>query len=207
MAGAIEITIDKQKLASVQASLKGIRNGLDKVLVGAINDTSRRMVTFVSSELRNRVNIKKRDIDKHIGRSPATRQQKSARGKIRLEESERLSLKYFGAKTIKTSGYKKMSRIKRGTLRPTQGVRYQIMKSGGKQRIRDAFLVDRLGGHAFRRAGRERLPIVKLFGPSPWGVFVKAKLRQPTKARAQELLNNELDRRVRLEILRSEGRA
>lgn len=207
MAGAIDIVVNKQKLAETQRSLTGIRNGLERALVGAINDTSRRLVTFVSTELRTRVNIKKRDIDKHIGRRPATKFQKSAKGAIRIEESERLSLKYFGAKTVKTRGYAKMSRVARGNRRATQGVQYQIMKSGGKRKIRDAFIVDDLGAHVYRRVGRKRLPIVKLFGPSPWGVFVNAGLRRPTKERAAELLNTELDRRAKLEILRHQGRA
>ena len=184
----ITIKVDEAKLAEVQGLLAHVRGGMGKALAGAVNDTAKVVKTEISSDIRERVNIKKKDIDPHIVINPrATPRLPSA--KIRLSRSERLSLKYFGARQTK------------------KGVRYRISKSGGRSRIPSAFGPDipRLGGHVYRRTGKPRLPIIQLKGPSPWGVFVKAGLADKTQNRATAILEKKLNDRVRYLLLKQSG--
>jgi hypothetical protein len=206
---SIEITIDRTKLDEVRRRLDGIKGAFERATVGAVSTTSRRLVTFISSGIRDEVNVKKKDIDPYLRGTKATKYQKSARAKVILSESDRISLKDFGAKVIKKSKPARNANLHTMTtlqrMKLAGGVRYQVNRRGGKKLIRDAFIPPRLGGHVFRRAGLERLPIVKLFGPSPWGVFVASGMKPRVKGKAEELLYHELDRRVHFELLKYFG--
>lgn len=94
-----------------------------------------------------------------------------------------------------------------------QGVRVRISKTKGAKTIPSAFQGPRPGvmkaswrGNAFKRLGKNRLPIVKLRGPSPWGVFVKNEQMAPTMQIVKEELKDQLEKRIRfLELKRSGG--
>jgi hypothetical protein len=207
---SIDIQVDPAKLDTARKSLADIRGGLDRALVGAINDTKRRLVTYISTGIRAKVNIKKQDIDPYLkGGSKAAKYQKSARARVVLSESAGLPLKYFGAKDIKRRVPKRPRSTKGMSAlaqqRMTGGVRYKIGKGGSPGFVREAFAPKKLNGHIFKRLEKSRLPIIKLHGPSPWGVFVVAGMRGPTKIKAEELLHHELDRRVKLEIMKDLG--
>lgn len=187
--GAITVSVDAHKLDLITKQLSEIKNGVPKALVGAVNDTTRQTVTQISKAIRERVNIKKADIDKHIKKTHATPARMSAR--ITLSESKRLGLKYFGAKQDKRKG---------------GGVRYQIDKRGGRKLIPGAFIGSaRLGEQVFKRVGKKRFPIRKLQGISPWGAFVMSGMRRKTQTEAQALLEKNLDRRVNFLLLKQSG--
>lgn len=190
----ISIEFSQSQLNSVADRLKGIPSGVGKALAGAVNDTAKQCKTRISSGIRDKVNLKKKDIDPEIVIYPLATEKKPS-AKVTLSKSQRLGLNDFGA-------------------RPTNaGVTYQILKGGGRKLAKSAFGLDmpRLGGQVFRRAGAvggklvPRLPIVKLKGPSPWGVFVKSGMVTPIKAETQQLLNKNLEQRVRYLVLKANG--
>lgn len=194
--GTINVSVDARKLDEVTRLLADVKNGVPKALVGAINDTARQTVTQISKAIREKVNIKKKDIDPHIRRTTATAGRMSAR--ITLSESKRLGLKYFGAREYGAKG--------RGVQRQAGGVSYQIDKRGGRKRIPGAFEgPPRLGGQIFKRLGKKRLPIRKLQGISPWGAFVMSGMRRKTQAEALALLEKNIDRRVNFLLLKQSG--
>lgn len=94
-----------------------------------------------------------------------------------------------------------------------KGVRVRISKTKGAKVIPGAFQGPRPGvmktswrGNAFRRISKKRLPIVKLRGPSPWGVFVINEQMSPTMQVVKEELNNQIEKRIRyLELKKSGG--
>lgn len=181
----ISIQVDRRKLREVTRLLSGIKQGVPKALSGAVNDTARKTVTDLSSKIRQRVNIKKRDIDPHLRRSRATPAHPSA--KISVSESTRLPLKYFGARQVR------------------KGVTYKIEKGGSRKLIPSAFIVQSMGGHVFARVGPKRFPLRKPMAVSPWGVVVKSNIPQQTEREAAALLEKNLDQRVKFLLLKQSG--
>lgn len=106
---------------------------------------------------------------------------KTVAGTLRASLS-RIPLIKFGAKGPRPS---------RGKGR---GVSYR--SKGGRKTLRSAFLARMKTGHegVFKRAGRKRLPIRELFGPSIGRVF--DLLRNSILARGVEATQKELDRQL-----------
>lgn len=190
---SISVDFDKRQLAAVTKKLNDAKIKIPKVLAAAVNDTAKQEKVQVSKRIRDKVNIKKKDIDKHIHFSRASAANPAC--VLRLSKSTRLGLKYFGARQT------------------AKGVTYKIDKGGGRKRLPHAFGpgIARLGGQVYERkveSGKRvaRLPIRKLQGPSPWGVFVKSGMLGPTKESIEANLRKNLDRRVKFELLKKSGR-
>lgn len=191
----VHVEIEPRKLAEVERLLRDIPRGVPRALSGAINDTSRRQRTQFSRQIRERVNIKKRDIDRQITVKKST--VKTLSGWIRIESSRRLSLSYFGGRQTK------------------KGITYRINKKGGRQFIASAFMVqkkylknappDATGEISFRRQGKKRLKIVALKGPTAYAVFLENDLLEPGERDTAAELSRNLDRRVNVLILKHRG--
>jgi hypothetical protein len=208
---AIRITVDPASLTRVKETLRRKPDLLLKQVAGALNDTAKHEKSNISKLIREKVNIQKRDLDKHIGISRAS--PKYLVAQVMLEKTERLSLKYFGARQTK------------------KGVTYRIAKAatpagkggrraaGPKERITDAFgpNIPRLGGNVYRRLRgqpsskyesrnkakgnrTDNLPIVKLLGPSAWGVFIRHDMRKDVNKSARLYLSNRLRHRTQYQV-------
>jgi hypothetical protein len=164
---AVTMKIDAESLQRLGNMLSEVRGGLEKAIARASKRVAKQGVTLISSEIRNKVNIKKGDLDKKV---LTTKPSGKTGQTITLEASPRFPLKYFGA------------------VQTDKGVTYKIPKSGKKSLARGAFgpNIPRLGRQVFRRVGPSRLPIQPLFGVSPWGVFVVNKMLEPTKQKLQK---------------------
>lgn len=178
----LTITVDPASLNRVKETLRRKPELLKKQVAGALNDTAKHAKSEVSSLIRERVNIKKKDVDEFIYVVPAYPANLVAT--VVLEKKDRIPLKDFGARQTKS------------------GVTYRIVRGGGKDKIADAFgpNIPRLGGHVYRRKGAARLPIVKLFGPSAWGVFVKNGLHKLVKKDSNAYLANRLRHRIEYQM-------
>jgi len=113
---------------------------------------------------------------------------------VSLGKSKRTGLQHFGARQDK------------------RGVSYKISKQGGRKRVPSGFmgpspgvLAPRLYGGAFKRLGSTRLPIVKLYGVSPWGAYVKNKFEKPEVVTIAKGLSEQMERRIKLNVLRANG--
>ena len=199
--GLVNVQLRADKLAAVERDLAAIGRDLRSVLPSAVNDVTRWGVTRISQRIRERVNIKAGDISPHIRRTYARPADPTS--KITIEESQRLSLKYFGAKQAKrlssVAGKRGASRGKALAKRDARkGVFYQIMRRGGKKQVADAFgpNLDRLGKHVYKRVGKRRLPIVMLKGPSAWGVVVQARLDRALQVETTTQLEKRITSKV-----------
>lgn len=157
----------------------------------AVNRATRGTKVPISREIRKELVIKASAMKDQIRVTrKATKQ--SLMGVVRLDKSERISLKHFGARQTKA------------------GVSYRISKSKGRQVAAGAFQGPKLGvmfakfkGVVFARIGKAKLPIRKLMGPSPWGVFTRRKMQKPIVADAQQRLEKEIARRIQFNIFKA----
>lgn len=176
---AVTIKMSVEDLEAAQERIAHIKGGFEKALARASQRVARQGVTLIQSDITSRVNIKKRDIGKQILRN---KKRGRTAAEVELDSTPRFPLKYFGAKQAK------------------KGVSFRIGKTGKREVALGAFgpEISRLGNHVFRRAtpveipkkyksrnktaGKryDNLPLVPLFGVSPWGVFMKNKLTEPT---------------------------
>lgn len=199
---ALDLEIDAtDELRKLGEDLKIAPRELLRLQVLAINDTlggrrggRRGLRQIVSSKITQRINIKKRDVESsiYVERSTTLR----PTGVLRIAETRRLDLRYFGARQTR------------------RGVSYRIERQEGRKLAKGAFVVQRFGGNVYMRGvqiegwkGRmknSRLPIFKLRGPSAWGVFVKAGLENETVADATQLLQTNLRDRLRYFRLQSQ---
>jgi hypothetical protein len=137
--------------------------------------------------------MKKDEAEKPLSiRGTATAENLSAT--VTLRKTKRLGLRHFGAKQNKT------------------GVSYKISKTGGRKRVDGAFQGPKPGvmkmswkGNAFKRVGKQRLPIIKLQGVSAFGAYAKNELSGPQVKVIEAELTKQMERRIKLNILRAEG--
>lgn len=106
---------------------------------------------------------------------------------VTLKKTRRIPLKKFGARQTK------------------KGVSYRISKTEGRKKIASAFIVTKLGGHVFKRVGKQRLPIQKLFGPSPWGVFAINERQRHVTPQVEAEMRKQLTERLRFKTLKKNG--
>jgi hypothetical protein len=199
MMGAVDVRINQHQLRKATEMLSGVKGGIDRALLGAVQRSRRQAKTWASKQVRDRIRVKKKDVDQHLTTTRPTKSNPASR--IRLGKKSRMSLKVFGLK-------QKYGRKDRTTgKRQAKGVTYRIAKSGGRKWAKSAFGADRtkwqkLGGHAYKREGKARFPIRKLHGPSPWGVFIKANLLGQWKNYAAGRMRKNLDDQIRFLLLK-----
>jgi hypothetical protein len=198
----MNISVDEPKLDQIRYRLRGIKNGLGQAVAGAENDTAAKIKLKISRDIRDKILIKKQDIDPFISIARANPSDRDPHASVTLAKSKRLPLKYFGAR--QTGG----------------GVSYRVASGSGRDFIPHAFGVQiaKLGNQVVERTGKFHIAetgryqgkhreIVsdKKRGPSPWGVFVLAGLMTETVANARKIMDEQLERRVKFLILKHTG--
>lgn len=186
------IAISQKGLAGLTKAVNGIAKEVRRNVAVAINETSATGKSGVAKKVAAELAIAQKIIKKEISNTKANANNLSSN--LRLKKTSRISLRYFGAKQNKA------------------GVTYKISKTQGRKTILGAFQGPKPGaikaswrGNVFKRTGSSRLPIVKLHGPSPWGVFVKGKMTRKQKKELQAELEIRVQRRIRFLLLKASG--
>jgi hypothetical protein len=189
----ISIEIDAKQLKALQKAVERSGKKFAKELAGAINAVSKKTKLQIGRDIRATVAMPKAEAEKPLSiRGTATEQNLSAT--VTLKKTKRLGLRHFGARQDK------------------RGVSYKIDKQGGRKRVQGAFQGPRPGvqkmswkGNAFKRVGASRLPIVMLKGVSAYGAYAKNELSGPQVEAINAELTKQMERRIKLNILRAEG--
>jgi hypothetical protein len=189
----IAIEINAKQLKALQEAVGRAKKNFSKELAGAINAVSKKTKLQIGRDIRATVAMKKDQAEKPLSiRGTATAENLSAT--VTLRKTKRLGLRHFGAKQNKT------------------GVSYKISKTGGRKRVDGAFQGPKPGvmkmswkGNAFKRVGKQRLPIIKLQGVSAFGAYAKNELSGPQVKVIEAELTKQMERRIKLNILRAEG--
>lgn len=187
------IGVDARQLKRMRAAVRKAGKSIPRELAAAFNDTAKKTKGDISKAIRQELAAPAGAVNKLIA---ITRRANagSLSASVQLKKTKRIPLRDFGARQNKT------------------GVSYKISKTSGRKTVKGAFQGPRPGvmkaswkGNVFKRAGAARLPIIKLMGPSPWGVFVENNLT-PLQVKAIEAeLRKQIERRIKLNTLRANG--
>lgn len=189
----IAIEINSGQLKRLRVATGKAKKSFGKELAAAINQTAKKTRLNIGRDIRKTVNLKKDKVEKQISlRVTATSE--TPRAVVSLSESAREGLQHFGARQDK------------------RGVSYKISKQGGRKRVNGAFmgpkpgqLAPKLYGGVFKRATKMRLPIIKLYGVSPFGAYAKNDFESIEVVFISKNLQAQIDRRINLNILRANG--
>ena len=192
-----EIFIDSTQFEKLSLAVAAAGKNLRKEMAAAVNatvkDAERKMARDIGAE-----------ITMKIGPRKAT--EVNPQGSVSLWWSDREGLEHFKAKHIKS------------------GVSYQISRKGGRGTVSGAFmgpkpgtLAPKLYGGVYKRVGAQRKLtkgrrqgkmgqlIVRLFGVSPAGVFMKNDMDQTLPFYLTGYLKHQMERRINLNVLRANG--
>jgi hypothetical protein len=185
------VEVSTTQLSRLTKAVGEARKSLPREISAAINATAKKTRLDMGRKIRSEINVKKEPVEKVI---KLVRQSSagSLSAQVSLSKTARLPLREFGARQTKS------------------GVSYKISKKGGRGSVPGAFQGPKPGvmkaswrGRVFKRVGKERLPIVQLMGPSPWGVFVKKKMTPAQMKEIETELAKQIERRINLNVLRA----
>ncbi len=167
----IEIQI-KQDVRDVERMLKGLGRTADKVITRALNRTIKPVESAAVKSLSKDMRLTQKVVRKsfHINRANfATR---------------KAQINVFG---------KRVPLIDYGARQTKKGVTYKAPK-GGRGLVAGGFLSTMRSGHkgVFKRAGKGRLPIQQLYGPSVPYVFLKRHIQRAMDSVAKERWDKEV---------------
>jgi len=184
----------------IDFSVRGVKE-LQRVLADQADRLPREMATAINATAKATQRQMAKEVTKELSvpqkvvASTLSQSRKASRSElkaaVRLSKTKRISLKEFGARQTKAGVSAKISKSKGRTTVP-----------GGFQGPKVGAMLARWRGNAFKRLAKTRLPIVKLQGPSPWGVFVKTGATKASVEFAQQELEKQVQRRIRAVMVR-----
>jgi hypothetical protein len=185
---SVEATIEGLKAAGELPGLAGAE--LRKQVYTAMNQATNDGKSAAAKNVSKKIFIAQKNVKPFIKQT-----KRATNGNLQTEltvaEGKRISLKYFSPRKTR------------------RGISYRINRSGGRGEAIGAFGLGneskRLGGHIYQRTTKKRLPIVKLFGPSTWGVFAINNMEQPTSDEMLNRFNKRLAARARYINLKRTG--
>lgn len=192
----IEAALQKRAFKKLQNTTekfnKNFNTHFKTVLNRSIAEGVKQSVKNVKGEVRLKAtDIKKRGYKgKNTGRKQLFQHKKAKstdlQAGLTVKRFGKIGLQYYSAKQNKT------------------GVSYRIPTNGGRRTQKGAFMGPvpgaialKLNGGVFKRVGKKRTPIVKLHGPSPWGVFEKNKLKARTNRQIFYYFRREAKKKVK----------
>jgi hypothetical protein len=189
----IGIEVNAKQIKRLTEAVGKARKNLPRELAAAVNSVSKKTRISIGRRIRQTINLKKADAEKPIKiKKTATAQ--APVGVVSIDRETRAGLQHFAAR------------------QNARGVSYKISKQGGRKLVAGAFmgprpgvLAPKLNGGVFKRVGKSRQPIVKLYGVSPYGAYAKNNMSKAEVEFINKSLMTEMERRIKLNILRASG--
>ena len=190
----ITIKSPSANIEALRKSLGDVQKNLSKEIAVALNATGKMARREIGKVIREELAVKKETVEKPIKVGAPANASKLGLT-VTLKKEKRISFREFSPRQNKA------------------GVTYKISKKQGRKFIAGAFqgptpTARKISwrGNAFVRAGKSRLPIIKIKGVSPWGVFVGQDMTPELSKKIQVELKKQIDRRTRLLLLRAAGK-
>lgn len=189
----IQIEVDAKQLKRLREATGEAKKKFPKELAAAINQVSKKVKLQIGRDVRATIAINKEESEKPL-KITAQATEENLRAVVTLRKTKRLGLRHFGAR------------------QDGRGVSYKIDKQGGRKRVQGGFQGPRPGvmklswrGNVFRRVGKLRLPIIHVRGVSAYAAYMKNDLAEGQVKMIGEELSKQIERRIKLNILRAEG--
>jgi hypothetical protein len=183
----------RRLLDSVNGDVRKLKRNLATAVRETAKNTKSQMAKAVAKELKVTQKVIKSTLKDTVKPSPTM-----PSAEVSLRPSKRIPLRDFGARQKKSGvSYKISTKGEKGFAEGAfQGPRPGAIKASWKGRVfkRKGPKVKMSKG---RYAGKMRQPIVQLFGPSPWGVFVKNDMKPEINRDTQAYLVKQIERRIR----------
>lgn len=181
----MQATLDKTSLAAVSEVINDLGFSVTREMKTAVSKTVKKTKLQSARQLKTVLPAPTRVLKKAIisGRV----QNEGLSHEVVLWQGHPIPIKHFGARQNKS------------------GVTY---KAGVKQRgfVKSGFLVNRFGKNAYSRTGPDRLPIKKIYGPSPGEMYKPGGVVSVALATATEELPKQIKERVRFLTLKAQGK-
>ena len=146
----IEITIPEHQIMGIEQQLENIPKETPHVIRRALNRSLTTMQTAAKKEVRERYHIKAGHIQEHLSTEKAT----TSNLQVRLQGKGR---------PIPLDRFKYSPRTPNPKRKKPISV---AVKKDGNKSLPGAFVTDSNGNKIFKRVGKKRLPIERLYGPS-----------------------------------------
>lgn len=174
------IQIDRQMLEDVQRRLGDMEKKAPQVISSALNRAITNVASNISKETRLRYNVKSKDVKSTLEKTRASKANMEA---IVRSTGTLLPLDRFRVSPRKVTP-KRKAPIKAG------------VKKGGMKPVKGAFVGDIHGIKVFRRQGKARLPIERLFGPSVPQMLQNEESRERINEEGREMFYRRLDHEI-----------
>ena len=179
--------INRTKLNALTTAVDESGRDLEREIAAVVNATATKTMGLMAKGVTREIAVKQKSVKKTLTKGKRATPQ-FPNTSVTLRKTSRLSLREFKPRQTK------------------KGVSYKISKTGGRKKITTAFVNQtKLYGHVFVRKGSKRLPLQKLWGPSPWGVFVKQNMTPETTQQVEAEMLTQLDRRINFNKLKASG--
>jgi hypothetical protein len=189
----ISIDIDARQLKRLRKATAMAGKKFPRELAAAVNSVAKKTRISIGRRIRQTINLKKAVAERPVKiKKVATAD--TPVGVVSIDRERREGLHNFSARQT------------------GKGVTYKIDKRGGRKLVAGAFmgprpgvLAPKLNGGVFKRVGKSRHPIVKLYGVSPYGAYAKNDMSGFEVQFINKGLLTEMERRIKLNILRASG--
>lgn len=174
------VDIDRELLEDIIDRLGTMSNKAPQVISSALNRALTNVASNISKEVRQDYNIKAADIKSTLDKTRASKSNLSA---IVRSRGNLIPLDRFKVSPKKVAP-KRKSPIKIG------------VKKDGVKPLKGAFVSDISGIKVFKRQGKTRLPIDRLFGPSVPQMLKNEEIRERINREGQETFYRRLDHEI-----------
>lgn len=182
------VNVDSELLDDVRGRLGDLSNKAPQAISRALNRAMTNIASNVSKEVRTEYVIKAADIKETLEKSKSTRTNLSAIVKSR---GNLIPLDRFKVSPRKVTP-KRKTPIKIG------------VKKNGTKNLKGAFVGDIHGIKVFKRVGRKRLPIDRLFGPSVPQMIGNDEIRERINTEGKRTFDTRLEHEI-TRILQGQG--
>jgi hypothetical protein len=185
----IRIGIKRSQLKALEEALGEKSKSLSKNIYIAINKTAKKVASMTAKDLATELPLKQKSLKKIIRqRGKASKTRLSAT--IGVGGGYNIPLKFFKPRYSKKN----------------QQVTVQMEKSGSRKPVIDGFMVAQYGKSVFRRVGKNRLPIVEVYGPKPGDYYKKLGTQRKVKKLAKTELKKQIQERIRFNVLKKQNK-
>jgi len=173
----VSVDVDRRLLNDVRDRLGEMSNKAPNVISKSLNRALTNVAANVSKETRKEYNIKAGDVKHTLSK---TRASKSALTAIVSSKGNPIPLDKF--------------KVSPRTVQPNRKRAIKIgVKKGGMKATLGAFVSDINGIKVFKREGKKRLPINRLYGPSVPQMLANEEIRNKINGEGAETFNRRLD--------------